>query len=137
MSEWKVHSALVSAFNSLGHSDDDTAYEQREFTPPDGLYYSLFNLPADRVPLTLGSDGEDDYVGVFQIDVVSKTGEGVRTIIEAAQVLTAFFTAGTWLNKDGQAVFIRRSQMSQPRKQDVRLVVSVSVFWQARIKRQP
>lgn len=139
MSELNVHLALVSAFNSLGHSPADTAYEQREFTPPaDGtIYYELFNLPADRSPVTLGSEGQDVYVGVFQINVVGPSGEGVRSIIEAAQELTAFFTAGTWVNHAGQAVFIRRSQMSQPRKDDVRLVVSVSVFWQAHITRQP
>lgn len=137
MSEWKVHSALVSSFTALGIPATNVAYEQREFTPPaDGsLWYSLNNLPGGRDPNTLGDAGEDLYTGVFQIDVWGQQGQGVRPVLEAAGALTAYYKAGRSFTKDGQAVRIRKSELSTPRRDGVRLVSSVSVYWSAAIPR--
>ena len=137
MSEWKVHQALVASFVALGIPAANTAYEQREFTPPaDGsLWYALNNLPGGRDPKTLGDAGEDEYAGVFQIDVYGQQGQGVRPVLEAAGALTAYYKAGKSFIKDDQAVRIRKSELSTPRRDGVRLVSSVSVYWSAAIPR--
>ena len=137
MSEWKVHSALINSFVSLGKGP--VSYEQREFKPPADettLYYELFNLPASRAPRTLGSSGTDEYRGVFQIDVVGPGGEGVRSVIEEASEISAFYVAGLRFSKDGQEVTVRRSQISPASPKGVKVTVSVSVSWVAYIPRQ-
>lgn len=133
--EWSVHSALVASF--VGLALGPTAYEEREFTPPASnvIWYALFNLPAGRTPDSLGDAGQDDYAGVFQIDVNGPIGEGVRSVIDAAGAITAFYTAGKRIVSGAQTVTIRKSELSQPRKDDVRLTVSVSVYWSSMISR--
>lgn len=141
MSEWKVHSALVDSFLDLmdvmGIPYTHVAIEQREFTPPAdaSMWYALSNLPGGRDPRTLGQYGDDEYAGVFQIDVSGQQGQGVRPVLEAAGALTAHYTAGKSFTKDGQAVRIRKSELSTPRRDGVRLVSSVSVYWSAAIPR--
>lgn len=137
MSEWKAHQALIASFQALGFDADQVAYEQREFTPPTGdvIWYALSNMPGGRDPNTLGADGEDAYTGVFQISVFGPQGKGVRQVIEAAQLLTAYYTAGKSFTHDGQAVRIRKSEMSPAGRDGVRLAVAVSVYWSTAIPR--
>lgn len=137
MSEWTVHQTLVAAFQALGIPQAKVAYENQPFTPPaDGsMWYGITNLPASRDPLTLGDDGDDRYVGVFQIDIYGPQGEGVKAVLQAASAMTANYSAGTKFTHSGQAVLVRKSEISQPRRDGVRLVVSVSVYWSASIPR--
>lgn len=137
--EWKVHSALVTSVDGLGIDPDLIAYPSREFIPPADdhtIWYSLDSLPGGRDPLTLGSAGQDEYVGVFQIDVSGPVGEGVVDVLKAASVVTAFYTAGKEFIKDDVVVHIRKSEISHPRKDGVRLSVSVSIYWTTRFNRQ-
>ena len=133
--EWNVQSALVSSFAALDLGP--TSYENREFTPPDdgSLWYEVFTLPGGRDPATLGDGGEDEYVGVFQVDVNGPIGEGVRTIIESASAITAYYTAGRTIRKNGQTVKITRSEMGPARPGESAAVVSVSVYWRAMVPR--
>lgn len=137
MTEWNVHSALINSFEIVREPGLTVAYEQRPTTPPaDGsLYYALFNLPAGKTPRTLGMDGQDEYTGVFQVDVVGPNAEGVSKVVKEASRLSAFYTAGRRFSKDGQEVIIRRSQISQARPDGVHLTVSVSIYWTAYINR--
>lgn len=138
MTAWDVHSALVDSFTGMGLVDESRiAFEQREFTPPAdaGFWFKLFNMPAERVPATLGDEGLDRYAGVFQIDVNGPAGEGVRTLIETAGSIVQHYTAGKRFSKNGQSVFIEKSQMTPVRKDGVLAKVSISVFWHSMIPR--
>lgn len=141
MSEWKVHATLIDSFldlmDGLGIPYTHVAIEQREFNPPAdaSMWYALANIPSARDPRTMGQYGNDEYVGIFQIDVSGQQGQGVRPVLEAAGVLTAHYTAGKSFTKDGQAVRIRKSEVASPKRIGVRLVVSVSVYWSAAIPR--
>lgn len=135
MDEWIAHSILVESFQALNLSP--IAYEQREFTPPaDGsTWYGIHNLPAERVPATLGDAGDDRYAGVFQIDVSTEQGQGVRPALTKAAAITAHYRAGRSFTRGANSVRIERSQASPARRDSVRLVVSVSVYWETRINR--
>jgi hypothetical protein len=137
-SEWLVYSALVTSFNALNLGP--TAYPEREFDPPtdDSIWYEVFNIPAARDPDTLGDEGEDMFVGVFQVDVNGPVGDGIRRLTEAACVVTANYTAGKKYIKDEQEVLIRKADMTQARRSETNsatLTISVSVYYYSMIKR--
>lgn len=133
--EWDVQSALVTSFDALDLGP--TSFENREFTPPnDGsLWYELFTLPGGRDPFTMGDEGDDEYTGVFQIDVNGPVGEGTRTIVDAAGFLTAFYKAGKVVSSNGRDVKIHRSEISQARPGAASVVISVTVYWRTMIPR--
>jgi hypothetical protein len=137
MSEWEVEQAFRESLTTIGLPADKVAMPNREFKPPAdaSLWYAVSFLPAARDPLTLGEGGEDEYVGLMQVDVSVPQGSGMKAAMEAAVEFTALYVAGTDVEYNGQVAKVRKSEISQPRQDGVRLVVSVSVYWSARIPR--
>jgi hypothetical protein len=132
MSEVKINAALVTAATAaLGAGfTNKTAWEGKSFTPPAGKWASVFRLPASNDVASLGDGGEDEHVGVFQIDVShpENTGTALLTDIEAVR---AYFIAGRSFNYQGQCVHVRRCDVSAIRRVDGWLRVSASIYYDA------
>lgn len=137
MSIHKVNAALVTAYQAMGLGLP-TAYETRDFTPPaNAPYAGLINLPATLDPDTLGKDGLDLYVGIFQIDFHVPENTGTKQLLDWADSTRAYFYAGRTLLYNGQAVRIRKTQPSSIRRAEGggRFTISLSVTWNAWLPR--
>lgn len=90
MSYSEIQSAFFTewaANNSFGMT---TFFPDRDYTPTTE-HCRLFFLPSERVAKTLGADGSDDIVGVFQIDLKMQTGKGNGELLEKVDsILSAF-----------------------------------------------
>lgn len=136
MSDVKIDRALeVAAVAALGATfTGKTAFEGLPFTPPQtGPWAQLFNLRAGASVASLGVNGMDEHVGVYQIDVsVPEVGGNPRaTLLGYADTLRAYFVAGRPFTHAGQTVRVVRSDASQIRRVDGWQRVSVSVTYSA------
>lgn len=138
MSLAKIDYALVNAYIGLGLGLS-TAYEGQHFRPPtNGAdWAAVFILPASNAPATLGVGGEDEEVGILQIDFNRKpaANDTRATLIGYAQAVFDEFVAGKSYERLGQLVTIQSASRSPIREVDGYLRVSVSVNWIARTTR--
>lgn len=133
MSITQVNSALVQAYRDLG-AGLPTAYEARDFTPPaNTAWAAVFNLPASLAVDTLGDDGLNEYVGLFQIDFHVKENSGTAILLNYADNVIAALPPGKRLKYEDQEVRVRRVVPSPIRRSDggAGFVISLSVYWQA------
>lgn len=135
MSWESIDSALMQAFNAL-NLGLPVAMPNTEFTPPvDGPWLAIFNLPASTSPLTMGDNGEDVDLGVFQIDINVPTNTGWAVLNQHAETLRGSFKAGTRYTYNGQSVRVRSCSRGGERQTKaygaIFATVSISVNWQA------
>ena len=131
MSLKKINSALVSAYLAA-YPSVPTSYEGVAFTPPQGKWAQVTNLPAGGDVVTLGTGGEDEIAGVFQIDVNVTEGTGTSVLLADLDTLKNYFIAGRWLTYQGQNVLVRKAEPSQIRRVDGWQRISLSVFYTSR-----
>ena len=131
MSELKINAALVSAYRAVMPSLP-TAFEGVAFTPATGTKWAaLNNLRAGADVASLGVGGQDEHTGVLQIDVNVPEGTGTGELLADADTLRGYFIAGRSFTYQTQTVRVRRADVSQVRRVDGWLRVSVSVTYSA------
>lgn len=131
MSLANINGALVTAYQAAGLGLA-TAYEGRDYTPTAGTSWaSVFNLRAESPPSTLGAGGDDEHLGIFQIDINAPENAGTATLLANAQTLRTYFYAGRTVSYSGQDVVIRSASASNIRRVDGWLRISVSVSYRA------
>jgi hypothetical protein len=87
------------------------AYENKEYSPTLGnLYVRPTVLFGDTTQATLGTAGEDLNIGVYQIDVFAKSGNGVNTAIASADLIANRFKRGTTLTYNSRTVTVVSAQ---------------------------
>ena len=136
MSESSIDRALeVAAVAALGPAfTSRTAFEGFAFAPPtSGAWAQLTHLPAGAAVSSLGEGGQDEHVGVYQIDVsVPESGGNPRAaLLGHADRIRAHFVAGRTFTYSGQGVRIRSASRSAIRRVDGWQRVSVSVTYSA------
>src|SRR5690606_36651409 len=99
MSESNIDRALeVAAVAALGPAfTGSTAFEGFPFTPPTtGSWAQLTHLPAGAAVASLGVNGMDEHVGIYQIDVrVPEIGGNPRAdLLGHADRLRTYFVTG-------------------------------------------
>lgn len=88
------------------------AFEDVPFTPSGGTYLQAYLLPAT----TDSADLEGvmrSYVGLFQVNIVTKAGIGRGTAEGIAEEIAALFTNNLLITKSGVNVYVR-SPCSSP-----------------------
>jgi hypothetical protein len=133
VSELKTNAALVAAYRAaMPPLVDATAYEGVAFTPTAGQKWAqLTNLRAGSDIVTLGAGGQDEATGVLQIDINVAEGSGTAGLLGDADTLRAYFVAGRSFTYDSQTVRVLRADVSQIRRVDGWLRISVSVRYSA------
>lgn len=135
MSESSIDRALeVAAVAALGPAfTGRIAFEGFGFSPPVGVWAQLTNMPAGAAVSSLGEGGQDEHVGVYQIDVsVPESGGNPRAVLLGhADRIRAYFVAGRSFSYSGQVVRVRSASRSPIRRVDGWLRVSVSVTYSA------
>lgn len=137
MSILQVNSALVQSYKDLGLSLP-TSYETRDFSPPSNTAWAaVFNLPASLAPDTLGDEGQNKYVGVFQIDFHSTENSGTAILLNYGDTVITAYKLGRRLIYETQNVRIRRASPSSIRRTEggAGYVLSMSVYWEAWMSR--
>lgn len=135
MSESNIDRALeVAAVEALGAEfAGRIAFEGFTFSPSEGHWAQLHNLPAAAAVSSLGVSGMDEHVGVYQIDVsVPEVGGNPRaTLLAHADRIRAYFVAGRSFTHNDQGVRVRSASRSQIRRVDGWQRISVSVTYSA------
>ncbi|KAF1710301.1 hypothetical protein CSC70_06300 [Pseudoxanthomonas kalamensis DSM 18571] len=136
MSESSIDRALeVAAVAALGPTfTGRIAAEGFTFTPPtSGSWAQLTHLPAGAAVSSLGVNGMDEHVGVYQIDVsVPEVGGNPRAdLLAVADTVRAYFVAGREFTHLTQGVRVVRAERSQIRRVDGWQRISVSVTYSA------
>ena len=62
--------------------------------PDNQVWLQTHNLRSQSFPVTLGDQGEDHHPGIFQIDLNVLSGTGTGIVLEKADAIASFFTAG-------------------------------------------
>ena len=135
MSEASIDRALeVAAVAALGPTfTGRIAFDGFTFTPPQGQWAQLTHLRAGAAVASLGVGGQDEHVGVYQVDVnVPETGGNPRAALLAhADRIRAHFIAGRTFTHNTQGVRVVRADVSPIRRVDGWQRISVSVTYSA------
>lgn len=131
MSLVDIDGALVQGYLAMALGLP-TAYEGVKFTPPDTSdWASVFIVPADSDPFSLGVNGTDLHVGFMQIDFNTEPGKGRAGLTAYAQAVRDAFIVGKGYTRNSQNVRITSTSRSQVRRVDSWLRLSMTVNWQA------
>lgn len=132
MSEVKINAALVQGLGAaaLGIA---IAPEGKSTEPPavDTPWAAWFNLPASTDVASLGAGGQDETVGVFQVDLNYPLNGGTAAILAAVQKLRDYFVAGRRLVYQTQCVKVERVSRNNLRPVGGWQQINVSIFYSA------
>lgn len=138
MSHGDVRTALVNGFvEAFGQPLPPVEYENKDFVVPVGctLWFSVAFVVADTIPVTLGSDGEDEVRGFLQVDINVPKNTGEALMFQNVKILRNFFKAGKGLTYKDCAVVISSSSPSPARIVGNWYRTSVTINFYSRIKR--
>lgn len=113
------------------------AGENLPFThPQDGTPWARVLLELGQpFVATLGNGGDDGYIGYIQLDLNVLPHSGTAEARAKAEIVEAFFTAGTRLNYGSARATVTACGRSRGREVEGWYRVSMTISWQARVKR--
>lgn len=129
-----INAALISAYQAAVVPTLPTAYDARDFTPPASAPWAkVTNVPADKYVHTLGSSGEDNVTGFFQIDYFVPENDGTGRISGYADATLEYFKNGRRFFYGGQEVKVRRSSLTPIRRDSDSASnrITLSIYWDA------
>ena len=132
-----IYSSIQRAFIDAWQAADfgiQTFYPDREYAPT-GNHARMFFIPADNTVSTLGGTGTNEITGLFQIDVMYKTGRGNGEILTKCDEITSAFVSGQRINYSSQQVTIWGSQMRQPQDENGWLKAIITIEFSAFARR--
>lgn len=103
--------------------------------PTDSPWASVFVLPNQPSPATLGSEGQDAHDGVLQIDLNYPLMAGEADVMSKADELSSFFHAGKNLVSGATGLTVISCGRSRGREVDGWYRVSMTIAWEARVSR--
>lgn len=133
MSEVKINAALVSGLTAAALGIP-TANEGKDFPGKPAVtspWAAWFNLPASTDVASLGVGGNDETVGVLQVDLNYPLNDGTANILAAVQKLRDYFVAGRRLVYQGQCVKVERVTRNNLRPVGGWQQINVSIFYSA------
>lgn len=128
-----ISSALDTRLRSLaGYSP--IAWENIPFTPvKNTLYLRPTILPASTIQAALGTNGIDEYLGIYQIDIFAPSGLGRGEAETKADAIADHFKRGTDLSKNGKTIRLGNVSRNTGIKDEDRFVISISINYMAHI----
>ena len=132
-----IDSALDARLNTLA-SPPPVAWENKTYEPSMGtLYLRPTSLPGESKQATLGDNGTDENVGVYQVDVFAKLGLGKKAAIVQADLVADHFKRGTLLTYNSRNVRIKSAsrKVGAPDNGWYKIIVEIVYvsFTQARV----
>ena len=124
-----IRKALNTRMNTIaGYT---IAWENVEQDPPEGVYLETMLLPAQPTQASYGVGGYNRHVGIFQVTVVGRAGDGVAETDTAVQAVIDLFPRGQVVMADGVNVIIESSGPGPGLKDGNRWRVPVSIYYRA------
>jgi len=122
---------LNNALSSLGLEADQVAWMNARFTPKvDTLFIRPHIMFGETKTVSIGSDGFERLVGIYQISVFGVKDTGLSDIEEVAKKLIDLFRSGRVLPLcSDNAVTITSAHCSGPFELDDRPHIPVTVSW--------
>ena len=128
-----IQSALLTAWGD-GAFGLTTYLPDRNETPTTD-HARLAILPAKNTPATMGDDGTNEVAGVFQVDVMMRTGRGNGEALEKVDAICTAFPSGRRLTYNGQQVIIWGAELNGPKSEGGWLRATVSIYCAAYVRR--
>lgn len=136
MSFSKIRSALIQGAQAVNLGGIPMAFENAAFNKPaNSPWASVFVLPNQPSVGSLGSGGTDVHTGIMQVDVNVPVGSGESVILQKADAVSAYFTAGKRLIYNAQEVLVRSCGRSSGRNVDGWYRISLTIDWYAQTPR--
>lgn len=102
-----IQAALHSHLNTMA-GKPPIAWENSEYQPTAGTLFARPSLlPGESVQATLGTDGQDSNVGVFQVDIFGPIDLGHGETVAMADTIADHFKRGTYLTYNSRVIRIR------------------------------
>ena len=135
MSQEKTKAAVIKAVDARIKLLDPTpvvSWPNKKFTPPPTTWIRVTYMPSQDSTETLGEGGEQELLGIVQIDIniLTDTGEKTQNLILAQ--LEAYFVPGKRFTYQSQTVNFVSCNRSSGRIIDSFFRVSISVSFYAR-----
>lgn len=135
MSLSNVQSALIQAYQGAGLSLS-TEYENQQFEKPSsGNWASVFFLPTQPEAITLGPAGEDEAIGILQIDLYTERFNGTSEARSFFETLRTQFKSGNRFTYSGQEVVIASCGRGPGQVVDEYFKTPVTIQWRAYLSR--
>ena len=131
MSTTNVRSALVQRLVDLDLVPP-IAYENVGFDLPSSRSWLRFSFsPVSTGPVTLGGGGDDEVVGLAQIDVFTPTNTGTQEAYSIAETVKNTFVVGNIFTYGSTNVRIRSAHINVVGTIENQYQVTVTVNWSA------
>lgn len=128
-----IRKTLVKFWSDSNTLAIPTAYENDKFEPPvEEAWCSVYVIPADNSPATLGLGGEDEHRGIFQITFYVPLNTGDSVLLDALDGVQALCYAGKKTTYLGQEVLFTGVNRSTAREVGGWYAVDVSISYYAR-----
>lgn len=141
MSQQKTKAAVMSAaVEALATvvAASKIAWPNKTFTPPNGLWASVHYIPSKPSTITCGEGGEEELLGILQIDINIPTNAGEKLQTDALDSLETYFTPGKVFSLAGQSVIFRSCARSNARLSNSSYwLAPLSISFHSRYNRQP
>lgn len=99
-----IQAALDTRLNSLGDGTP-IAWPNVDYTPEAGTtFYRPNFIPGDTVQASLGANGKDYMVGIYQVDIVTPRGSGRSGKVDT---IADHFSRGSVLSYNGSKLTVR------------------------------
>jgi hypothetical protein len=137
MSTTNIRSALVTRLEALSLSQS-ISYENIQFSPPSDDIWLRFNfIPTNTLPVTLGQGGDDEAVGMAQIDVFAPTNTGTSEPYALAEIVKNTFVVGNIFEYNTTKVRITSTRIDIIGTIENQYHIAVTVNWSAYLQRPP
>lgn len=125
-----IHKALARQLNENFSLATDVVWENVKKTiDVTKAYFEEIYLPNDTEPKTLGSSGETEDFGLYQINVHVPIGTSTIQSEEYIEELSILYKSGIKLIESGVSVLIEKSTPSQGFKQDNWYTTPITISW--------
>ena len=109
----------------------NVAYENAEYTPTVGTDWKRVTfLPTEPTQASLGTNGHNRLMGIYQVSVFAEVGKGPKAAEDAAELVITAFKRGTSLTAvGGVTTRIERAWRGPAIQESDWYHVPVSVSW--------
>lgn len=135
-----IDKALLQSYEDLGLGLPVTMENIQFDKPTDGSpWVGVWVIPSTNGvrAVTCGSYGEDEHVGILQVDLNYPLLKGVADVRAVADQVASFYTAGKRLTHGRAKVTVTSCSRSRGREVDGWYRVSMTISWYARVPRNP
>lgn len=125
-----IHKALAGHLNTGFSLATNIVWENvPKSVDLDSPYFEELFMPNDSEQRTLGSAGETEDFGLYQINVNVPIGTSTLASEEYIEEISILFKSGTILSLNGVEILIEKSTPAQGYKQDNWYTTPITISW--------